>query len=48
MDNCSKTQFVAESSFCAVHPEEHQELFFWLSDQIGPDFWVSEDENKKS
>ena len=30
-----------------VHPEEHQELFFWLSDQIGPDFWVSEDENKK-
>lgn len=31
-----------------VHPEEHQELFFWLSDQIGPDFWVSEDENNKS
>lgn len=31
-----------------VHPEEHQELCFWLSDQIGPNFWVSEDENNKS
>lgn len=27
-----------------VNPEYEKELFFWLSDQIGPDFWVEKDE----
>lgn len=27
-----------------VDPEYKKELFFWLSDQIGPNFWVKRDE----
>ncbi|OGX79989.1 MULTISPECIES: hypothetical protein [Exiguobacterium] len=27
------------------HPEHEKELFFWLSDQIGPDFWVENRED---
>lgn len=26
--------------------EYEQELFFWLSDQIGPEFWVEKDEDE--
>lgn len=29
-----------------VNPEYEQELFFWPSDQIGPDFWVEKDEEE--
>lgn len=31
-----------------LDPEYEKELFFWLSDQIGPDFWAEKEEEESN